>query len=80
MESGNHHQQAAAWRLTVEHCLRCQNWIAIPPTNLNHNPMCQPFYQKNGLTINLVAHRTAARGVTLSQITEMLGALWKAAN
>lgn len=33
MESGNHHQQAAAWRLTVEHWLRCQNWIAITTNN-----------------------------------------------
>jgi len=33
MESGNHHRQAAVWRLTVQHWLRCQNWIAITTNN-----------------------------------------------
>lgn len=44
MESGNHHQMAAAWRLTVEHWLRCQNWIAIT----THN---QPKPQTNVSTV-----------------------------
>jgi hypothetical protein len=44
MELGNHHQQAAAWRLTVEHWLRCQNWIAITTNN-------QPKPQTNVSTI-----------------------------
>ena len=39
MENGNHHQQAALWRLTVEHWLRCQNWIAI---TTNQKPKPQP--------------------------------------
>jgi len=38
MELGNHHQQAAVWRLTVEHWLRCQNWIAI---SSNQKPKTQ---------------------------------------
>ena len=36
MESGNHHQQGAVWRLTVEHWLRCQNWIAITTNKPKH--------------------------------------------
>ena len=38
METGNHHRQAAVWRLTVEQWLRCQNWIAI---TTNHKPKLQ---------------------------------------
>lgn len=37
MDTGNRHQQAAVWRLTVEHWLRCQNWIAIT-TNTKPKP------------------------------------------
>jgi hypothetical protein len=44
MELGNHHQQAAAWHLTVEHWLRCQNWIAVA-TNSRPKPQTNAITQ-----------------------------------
>lgn len=39
----HHHRHATAWRITVEHWLRCQNLIAVRP---NQKPKVSPHFPK----------------------------------